>query len=130
MNRDLNYIAALEKAITEKYGELATKNPRAGWTEEKEQEYLQQTKVKLQQEARNEGSQELLDLDGILIPKKLISGNNKRKCETCQTYSFNRDDDVYFSKYDVCKRCYIKHIEDREERWRSGWRPNSLMENK
>ena len=38
MKHDLNYIAALEKAITEKYGELTIINPKSLWTEEKEKE--------------------------------------------------------------------------------------------
>ena len=37
MKKDLNYIAALEKAIAEKYGEIATINPKSGWDPEKEQ---------------------------------------------------------------------------------------------
>lgn len=126
MNKDLNYIAALEKAISEKYGEAATLNPKSLWNEEKEKEYLQQSKNKLTKDSKSEDPANNLDLDGILIPKKLISSVQKRNCEYCDTYSFNREDDVYFSKYDVCRKCYIKHIEDREDRWKSGWRPNKM----
>ena len=43
-NKDLNHIAAVEKAISEKYGEEAVINPRANWDEEKEKEYLKQMK--------------------------------------------------------------------------------------
>ena len=124
MNKDLNYIAALEKAISEKYGEIATINPKSLWNEEKEKEYLQQSKEKLKKDSKSEMSEEKLDLDGILIPKKLISSVQKRNCEYCSTYSFNRDDDVYFSKYETCHKCYVKYIEDREDRWKSGWRPD------
>ena len=43
-NKDLNYIAGLEKAIKQKYGEEAVQNPSSNWTPEKEKEYLQQLK--------------------------------------------------------------------------------------
>ncbi len=123
MKRDLNYIAAVEKAMAEKYGEISTINPRSGWNEDKEQTYLNQIKEKYKQEAEVDSRNENTYLDGILIPKKLINSNSKRKCEYCDTYSFNRDDDVYFSKYETCHKCYLKYIEDREERWKDGWRP-------
>ena len=37
--KDPNYIAALERAVKEKYGELATMNPKMFWDEEKEKKY-------------------------------------------------------------------------------------------
>ena len=40
--KDLNKIAAIEKAIAEKYGEDAVSNPRSNWGDEKEKEYLEQ----------------------------------------------------------------------------------------
>ena len=123
MKKDLNYIASLEKAISEKYGDLATINPKSLWNEEKEKEYIQQSKERLVKESKNETTQNTIDLDGILISKKLINSVQKRKCEYCDTYSFNREDDLYFSKYETCKKCYINYIEGREERWKQGWRP-------
>lgn len=123
MKKDLNYIAALEKAISEKYGEIAAINPKSLWNEEKEKEYLELSRQKVRNESKSDISQQNLDLDGILISKKLISSVNKRSCQACDTYSFNREDDVFFSKYDVCYKCYVKYIEDREERWKNGWRP-------
>ena len=27
-------------------------------------------------------------------------------------------------KFDCCHKCYIQYVEDREERWIEGWRPN------
>jgi len=124
MKHDLNYIAALEKAISEKYGEIAAANPRANWNEEKEKEYLEQSKEKAKKEAEADNTQEYIQLDGILIPKKLINNNNKRKCEYCNRYSFNRNDDLFLTKYETCYKCYVVYIEDREERWKQGWRPN------
>ena len=37
-------IAAVEQAISKKYGDEAIQNPRANWDEEKEKEYLEQSK--------------------------------------------------------------------------------------
>lgn len=124
MNKDLNYVAALERAISQKYGEVAVLNPKSLWDEHKEKEYLQLTKEKLKSEDASDKTKEYLDLNGVLIQKKLINSANSRKCEFCNTYSFNREDDVYFSKFNTCHKCYVNYIEDREERWKNGWRPN------
>lgn len=126
MNKDLNYVAALERAISEKYGDKAILNPKSLWNEDKEKEYIQQTKEKLKLDDSAERTREYLDLDGVLIQKKLINSANNRKCEYCNRYSFNREDDLYFSKFETCKKCYVQHIEDREERWKNGWRPNKM----
>ncbi len=42
--KDYNYIAKIEKAIQDKYGEETVQNPRSNWTDEKEEEYIQQAK--------------------------------------------------------------------------------------
>ena len=125
MKQDLNYIAALEKAISEKYGEIATINPKSLWNEEKEKQYLEQSKEKLKKEAKTDTSEDIIDLEGILIPKKLINRNNHRYCQHCDSYSFDRKDDVYFTKWTCCRRCFVKYIQDREERWKNGWRPGN-----
>ena len=121
--KDPNYLPALEKAIKEKYGEMATMNPKFFWNPLKEQEYLDDLKKSLKKESKNEETREKEDLGGILIPKKLINKNNKN-CIVCEKYSFDKKDDIYLNKFSTCYKCYIKHIEDREERWLSGWRPN------
>ena len=128
MKRDLNYVAALEKAMMEKYGEQTVINPKAGWNPEKEQEYINQTKEAYKKEALAEQTQEKVDLGGVLIAKKLINKNNDRQCNYCGIYSFNRNDDVFFSKYNMCNNCFIKHVDGREERWKNGWRPKKHME--
>lgn len=122
--KDPNYIVALEKAIKEKYGDLATMNPKMFWDTEKEKAYIQDTKNTAIKEASNENSREKLDLGGILIPKKLINKNSNKTCCVCKKYSFNKKDDIYLNKFTSCYECYIKYIEDREEKWLSGWRPN------
>jgi len=122
--KDPNYIAALEKAIKEKYGELATMNPKYFWNQEKEREYLADTKEIVKNLLNNEETREKVDLGGILIPKKLINKNTQNICSVCSEYSFSKDDDVYFNKFNTCQKCYVQHIEGREERWTKGWRPN------
>ena len=42
--KDLNYIATVEKAIAKKYGSETIQNPKGNWDDEKEKEYLQQIK--------------------------------------------------------------------------------------
>jgi len=122
--KDPNYIAALEKAIKEKYGELATMNPKMFWDSDKEKQYIEESRLTSKQQLNNDISREKIDLGGVLIPKKLISKNIIKNCIVCKEYSFNKKDDVYLNKFSCCYKCYIKYIEDREERWLSGWRPN------
>ena len=40
--KDYNYIAAMEKSISDKYGKQAVQDFRNTWEAEKEKEYLQQ----------------------------------------------------------------------------------------
>ena len=122
--KDLNYIAALEKAIAEKYGQEAVLNPASFWTEEKEKEYLKE----LKEQAPNDYKiqyEEKVEVDGFFIPKKLINKDTNRVCPVCVTYSFSKKDDVYMSKYECCFECYVKYVDDREERWLGGWRPEN-----
>ena len=50
MKKDYNYIAALEKAIAEKYGKDAVQDFRSMWTPEKEKDYLSDLKEKYDKE--------------------------------------------------------------------------------
>ena len=42
--KDLNKVAKIEKAISQRWGEEAIVNPKSKWDEEKEKEYLEQIK--------------------------------------------------------------------------------------
>ncbi len=53
----------------------------------------------------------------------LINKNTNKTCCVCERYSFESHDDLYLTKFETCKECYIQYIEDREERWTKGWRP-------
>ena len=121
--KDLNYIARVEKAIAEKYGSETIQNPKSQWTEEKEEQYLEQLKKLQKKSDLLQEKIEKIEFNGFLISKKLLNKGSDRTCLTCSTYSFDSKDDVYMNKFGCCFKCYVQHVEDREERWRSGWRP-------
>ena len=124
MNKDPNYIPKLEKAIAKKYGEEATHNPSRLWDEEKEKDYITQSQQAQRKFAKLAESQDKVEQDGFLINKKLLTRENNRSCPICKRYSFHPRDDLYMNKFEACFKCYIDYIEDREERWATGWRPN------
>ena len=125
MPKDPNYIAKLEKAITQKYGEEAINNPARFWTEDKEKEYIQQSLEERQKFAKLSETQDKVEEDGFLINKKLLTRDANRTCPVCETYSFHPQDDLYMNKFECCQACYIGWVEGREERWLDGWRPKS-----
>ena len=120
---DPNHIVKVEKAIAEKYGQEAIDNPKRHWTDEKEKEYQQQIRDLYQKEVKYREKNEKVEVDGILISKKLFSKDEDRVCPVCSTYSFELRDNVYMTKFDCCFKCYINWVEGREERWKTGWRP-------
>jgi len=123
MSKDPNYIAKLEKAITQKYGEETINNPRRFWDEDKEKEYIKQSLEERQKLAKLSESQDKVEQDGFLINKKLLIRDTNRSCPVCNKYSFDARNELYMNKFECCWKCYIQWIEDREERWLSGWRP-------
>ena len=121
--KDPNYVVKLEKAIAEKYGEEAIQNPKKNWNEEKEAQYVEDLKV-LYEKRHTTDSEDKVEVDGVLMDKKLFSKESKRSCPVCNSYSFSKRDDVYMTKFQCCEKCYIQWVEDRVDRWRTGWRPN------
>jgi|TARA_Y100000310_G_scaffold75525_1_gene71869 hypothetical protein len=118
------YIAKLEKAIAQKYGSEAINNPRRFWSDEKEKEYIVQSQAEQKKFAKLAESQDKVEQDGFLINKKLLNRDHKRTCPICERYSFRPKDDLYMNKFNACWKCYMQHVEGREERWATGWRPN------
>tara|TARA_R110000824_G_scaffold169787_1_gene346944 strand:+ start:256 stop:642 length:387 start_codon:yes stop_codon:yes gene_type:complete len=118
------YIAKLERAISQKYGAEAINNPRRFWDEEKEKEYIQQSSEERQKFAKLAESQDKVEQDGFLINKKLLNRDHNRTCPVCDKYSFHPRDDLYMNKFEACFGCYIQYIDGRESRWVTGWRPN------
>jgi len=111
--KDPEYLIKVEKAIQEKYGDEAIQNPKATWDEEKEKEYLKQIK----KIAKAEKQKEKVEVDGVLMPKKLFRKESKRTCPECKIYSFDMKDDLYRAKFKCCFKCYIQYVEGREEKW-------------
>lgn len=119
--KDLNQIAKIEKAIKEKYGEEAIQNPKGSWDKEKEDKYLEELKAFYQRNLRAKKTEEA---DGFLVKTRKSDNSVDRTCPVCSSYSFSGQDDLYMTKFDCCFNCYIQYVEGREERWKSGWRPN------
>ena len=122
--KDLNYIAAAEKAIAEKYGKETIQNPMKDWDEEKENQYISQMKELYAKNSSNSSWQEKIDINGIKVTKKLLNRESLKCCPVCGTFPKKSMDDIYLVKFDCCNSCYIEYVEDREERWKKGWRPN------
>ena len=77
--KDDNHLIKVEKAIQEKYGDEAIQNPKANWNQEKEKEYLQQIKKVY----RSLKPKEKVEVNGILMPKKLFNRESNRTCPVC-----------------------------------------------
>ena len=107
---DYNQIAAIEKAISQKYGNLAVQNPAHFWDEQKEKEYLEQLKEVSRNKQIQEETEEK-DLGGFYLRGKLFTKEQNNKCSKCGIYSTKIVDDLYLNKFNSCYTCYIKHIE-------------------
>jgi hypothetical protein len=115
MKKDpLKYALHVEKAIREKYGEEAIQNPHSNWDDEKEQEYLQQIKELYKKEIKRQNKTSKVLVDGVLIPKKLLSRDSNRTCPVCKVYSFEGRDDLYMNRHKCCYKCYIQNIQPKE----------------
>jgi hypothetical protein len=125
-DKDLNYIAALEKAIKKKYGEEAIQNPALFWDEEKEKDYLSQLEDFVAKQRKYELGAEPKNVDGFLITKKLLNKERKINCSACFNLLRKINDEIYMLKYDCCEACFIEYVEGREERWLKGWRPENV----
>ena len=126
-NKDPNYIPKLEKAIAQKYGAPTVGNPRQNWDEEKEQEYIKCSIEERQKFSRLSEKDTKVEQDGFLINQKLLNKDTNRVCQVCEKYSFDIRDGMYMNKFSACFLCYIQWIEDREERWKNGWRPTKRI---
>ena len=128
--KDPNEIVKIEKAIAQKYGEDTIANPKHYWNEDKEKEYVEQLKELSTIQIKQEEKDQKINIDGIFISKKLLNKDSKRTCPVCSIYSFDIKDDLYMNRFECCHKCYIQWVEGREERWKTGWRPNESNVNK
>jgi len=122
--KDPNYAIKMEHAIVEKYGVETVQHPQQDWSQEKEQEYLEQVRLLNQKLDKISEKLEKVEVEGVLMSKKLLNKDSNRSCPVCHTYSFDTRDNVYMTKYTCCYKCYIQWVEGREERWVAGWRPD------
>jgi len=111
--KDLNYIAGMEKAIKKKYGEGAIQNPARFWDEEKEKSYLKQLKDFVAKQKKSEEAISVENVDGILITRKLLNKERKLNCPECSGRIKTSIDSVYILRYDCCQHCFIKYREGR-----------------
>ena len=119
--KDLNYIASLEKAISEKYGKEAAQDFRSEWSKEKEEEYLSQL-----QETNTDSpiKFEVIKQGDVLIKKRKKTTHCDRTCPVCKTYSFSSKDDLYMNRFKCCWLCYEDFVVGNESKWENQWRPN------
>ncbi len=123
-DKNYNKIAAIEKAIKEKYGAEAVVNPKSDWDENKEKEYLDQMKELYSKNNKKREYSEKIDVDGIKISKKLLNRESLKNCPICNAFPKGVKDDVSLIKFKCCNGCFVKFVEGREERWLEGWRPD------
>ncbi len=125
MSKNPDYIASVEKAISDKYGEETIQNPKGNWDETKEKDYLEQMRGLYRKTKKLEEYQEKIDINGIKVSKKLLNRDALQTCPVCESFAKKTMDDVCLVKFECCYACYIQYVEDREERWLKGWRPNN-----
>jgi hypothetical protein len=119
MSQDWDKIAAVEKAVKEKYGDNAIANPKANWNAEKEADFIEQIKQQAIKTQEKQDKQEIIEENGFLVKKNLFISKTNRVCPVleCGRYSFSVKDDVYMNKFGCCYGCYIKYVEGREGLW-------------
>ena len=124
MKRDPDEIAAIEKAIAQKYGKETIQDPRTSWNEDKEKDYVEQAKMAALSRERALHQRERVEIEGVFVSRKLLNKERgARSCPVCENYSFEPRDDVYMIKYECCFECWAKYVDGREDRWKKGWRP-------
>jgi hypothetical protein len=110
IEKDLNKIAGIEKAISDKWGEEAVVNPKANWSRDKEEKYLIQLS-ELQRMASSSGhEEETFSEDGFYLKKRLFTTDEAPICPLCGNRSTKSTDDVYFIKFGMCENCYSDDI--------------------
>ena len=122
--KELDRLAAVEKAISQKYGKEAIQNPRSEWNEEKEKEYIEQMKDFYKAKSLKEKWEDKIDVNGIKATKKLLNRESLRTCSVCGKFPKKTMDDVCLLKFECCSKCYLQYVEGREDRWKEGWRPS------
>ena len=116
MKKDYDKIAKIEKEISKKYGKETILNPKSLWSPEKEEKHLEHAKKFYE---KNKEIKSLKKEYSAAGPSSAWS-----PCDTCGKLFMSPRDQVYMNKYECCDDCFIVFVEDREERWLNGWRPD------
>lgn len=117
MKKDFDYLEKVQKAIVEKYGEKTIQDPKDSWNLIKEKKYLEYLSKFLKEKDNVPPNEDKVEVDGVLIPKKLFMKESDRVCASCSKYSFSIKDDLYMNKFRCCFDCYIQFVEGREQKW-------------
>ena len=123
MKKDPDYVAAVEKAMAKKYGNISVQDFRSSWSPEDEKRYLEQLK-KITYSKNVSTGKHKIETEQLIISKRPYVKKGTRSCPVCKTYSFSSRDDLYMKRFYCCFECYVDFIEHREDDWESGQRPN------
>jgi hypothetical protein len=124
MNKDNpDYIAAIERAVKDKYGNQAVQDFRSQWAPAKEKEYLAQLKKRHRKNKSHSRQKEIVVRGDIVIKKREPKAATERKCPVCKTYSFSAADDLYMNRFGCCHDCYLDFVFAKPAEWENGWRP-------
>ena len=100
MKKSLDELAAIERMISDEYGQSAVINPKgAEWTEEKIENFKKDVSRAVEKHKNK---------------KNKMLKEHKNTCDRCETFSFRTKDDIYLIKFGCCEKCYILHIEGRQ----------------
>ena len=106
--KNYDYIAAVEKAISDKYGKNTAQDFRSRWDPAQEKEYLKQ----LAEARKSKETQR---------PQRT---KTDRTCPVCKTYSFSGRDDLYMNRFKCCYFCYVDFVHQNPNEWTEGKRPS------
>ena len=120
--RTIEELGKLEQLLKNKYGDDAIINPKSLWSKEKEEFYQVQHKENLEKQQKLEENEEKIEKDGFFASKRIFTKNGE-SCPVCEKYLTNTQDGVYLLKFSCCNTCYVTYVEDRLDRWLTGWRP-------
>jgi hypothetical protein len=123
--KDINYVAAVEKSIAEKYGKETVQDFRSGWSPEKEKDYIKDLSTRSKKKTNKKISQEEFTINEVKIKRRSVGQKLERICPVCKTYSFSGQDDLYMNRFKCCYECYVDFVAHEEQRWLDGWRPDS-----
>lgn len=123
--RSLEELQQIEHAIKTKFGDDAIADPKQFWDPTKEEDFKKQLVEVEEKYLLREKNEEKIEKNGFLISKSLLTTRKCEGCQVCGKFFTETTDNIYLLKFECCQNCYILYVEDREERWKQGWRPKA-----